>query len=82
MVDSFLEIARGHFSRLRDAAVEYSDAVNESILCYLNDLAAEGTDLPASLSSLCGDRDTLAAALVASKNTREYRKRLRKRLQS
>lgn len=65
MVDSFLETARGHFSLLRNAEIEYNNVINGLVLHYLNSFEDE-THIPFHLKNLCCDEDTLATTLAAS----------------
>ncbi|XP_018405837.1 PREDICTED: dynein regulatory complex subunit 3-like [Cyphomyrmex costatus] len=61
MVNSFLEIAREHFSLLRNTEKEYNNAI-ELVLHSLNNFEDEAFHL----KDLCCDKDTLAAILTAS----------------
>lgn len=67
MVNSFLETARGHFSLLRNAEIEYSNVINGLILHYLSDSEDE-TRIPFHLKDLCRDKDTLTTTLAVSRD--------------
>nr|XP_034172526.1 dynein regulatory complex subunit 3-like isoform X1 [Osmia lignaria] len=65
MMDSFLTIARGYFSQLRNSEAEYSDTINGVILYYLSGLE-DDTKVPSHLLNLCEDKDTLNQNLTNS----------------
>ncbi|XP_011865507.1 PREDICTED: leucine-rich repeat-containing protein 48-like [Vollenhovia emeryi] len=65
MVSSFLETARGHFSTLRKAEIEYNDVINQLVSHYLGGLEDEAC-IPFHLKNLCCDKDTLATTLATS----------------
>lgn len=65
MVDSFLTIARGYFSQLRNSEAEYNDTINGLILYYLSGLE-DDTKVPSHLLNLCEDKDTLNHNLTNS----------------
>ncbi|XP_011171581.1 dynein regulatory complex subunit 3 isoform X2 [Solenopsis invicta] len=65
MVNSFLETAREHFSRLRNAEIEYNNIINGLVLQYLSSFEDEA-HMPLHLKDLCCNKDTLAITLVAS----------------
>lgn len=65
MVNSFLEVAQGIFSRLRNAEVEHNDSLKAAILHYFNDLG-DDADIPVHFADLCGNKDTLTTALAMS----------------
>ncbi|OAD51970.1 Leucine-rich repeat-containing protein 48, partial [Eufriesea mexicana] len=58
MVDSFLTIARGYFSQLRNCEAEYNDTINGLILYYLSGFGND-TKIPRHLLNLCEDKDML-----------------------
>lgn len=67
MVNTFLEIAQGQFSLLRNAEMEYNDVINGLVLQYLNSFEDEA-HIPFHLKNLCCNEDTLATTLAASNN--------------
>ncbi|XP_032677212.1 dynein regulatory complex subunit 3-like isoform X2 [Odontomachus brunneus] len=66
MVNSFLDIARAIFSRLRNAEVEYNHSVNAAILRYLSIRIGNNVSVPAHLINLCDDKKSLTTTLSAS----------------
>ncbi|XP_043523313.1 dynein regulatory complex subunit 3-like isoform X3 [Frieseomelitta varia] len=58
MMDSFLTIARGYFSQLRNCEAEYNDTINGLILYYLSGFG-DDVKLPRHLLNLCEDKDML-----------------------
>lgn len=56
MVNSFMEVARAIFSRLRNAEAEYNDSVYTMILRSLN---GDDTNVPVNL---CRDKEKVALA--------------------
>lgn len=65
MVNSFLETARGHFSLLRNAEIEYNDTINGLVLSYLSGFE-DRTYVPSHLKDLCCDKATLTTTLAVS----------------
>jgi len=65
MVNSFLGIAQGHFSLLRNAEIEYNNIINGLVLHYLSSFEDE-VHIPFHLKDLCCNKDSLATILVAS----------------
>lgn len=59
MIESFLTIARGYFSQLRNCEAEYNDTINGLILYYLSGFG-EDQKLPRHLLNLCEDKDMLS----------------------
>ena len=58
MMGSFLTIARGYFSQLRNCEAEYNDTINGLILYYLSGFG-DDVKLPRHLLNLCEDKDML-----------------------